>query len=205
MPKKQSSYEGLQKDIRTLKTPKIDVWYNQYADKDFIVNLGNPEFTCVCPKSGLPDFAGITIQYKPDKWCVELKSFKMYMLFYRNIGIFHEHLINKVLDDFVAMQRVGFLQHPPGYLQARMTLAEELPYPADLFLIRFFLRNDLRQIGDFAEPFIGCAGQHQKGCGGKLDESIVLYPLIGSHLISKRTSVKMSDISTTYHSRAGNG
>jgi 7-cyano-7-deazaguanine reductase len=101
MPSKKSSYEGLQKDIRKLKAPKIEVWRNQYADKDYIITLENPEFTCVCPKTGLPDFAFITIQYKPDKWCVELKSFKMYMLFYRDIGIFHEHVINRILDDFV--------------------------------------------------------------------------------------------------------
>ena len=97
---KKSTYKGLQKNIRSLKTPKIDIWENQYPDKDYIVTLGNPEFTCVCPKTGLPDFAVITIQYKPDKWCVELKSFKLYMLFYRDIGIFHEHVINRILDDF---------------------------------------------------------------------------------------------------------
>jgi 7-cyano-7-deazaguanine reductase len=97
---KRSNYRGLQKNIRKLKTPNIDIWENQYPDKDYIVTLDNPEFTCVCPKTGLPDFAVITIQYKPDKWCIELKSFKLYMLFYRNIGIFHEHVINRILDDF---------------------------------------------------------------------------------------------------------
>lgn len=101
MPKKKSAYEDLQIDVRRLKTPGIEVWSNQYADKDYIVTLDNPEFTCVCPKTGLPDFANINIQYKPGKWCVELKSFKMYLLFYRDIGIFHEHVINRILDDFV--------------------------------------------------------------------------------------------------------
>ncbi len=101
MTRRQLSYEGLQKNIRALKTPKIEVWQNQYADKEYVVTLENAEFTCVCPRTGLPDFAGITIQYKPDKWCVELKSLKMYMLFYRNVGIFHEHVVNRLLDDFV--------------------------------------------------------------------------------------------------------
>ena len=101
MVKKKTSYEGLQKNIRKLKTPKIDIWRNQYPDKDYTITLENPEFTCVCPKTGLPDFAKITIRYKPDKWCIELKSFKMYMLFYRDIGVFHEHVVNKILDDFV--------------------------------------------------------------------------------------------------------
>lgn len=97
----KSKYEGLQKNIRRLKAPRIETWENQYPDKDYTVTLDNPEFTCVCPKTGLPDFANISIQYKPGKSCVELKSLKMYMLFYRDIGIFHEHVINKILDDFV--------------------------------------------------------------------------------------------------------
>ncbi len=97
----KSSYEGLQKNIRKLKTPEIEVWRNQYPDKDYTVEMEFPEFTCVCPKTGLPDFATIKIQYKPDKWCVELKSLKMYMLYFRDIGIFHEHAVNKILEDFV--------------------------------------------------------------------------------------------------------
>jgi len=101
MRKKISSYEGLQSKIRQLKTPKIDVWRNQYHDKDYIITLENTEFSCICPKTGLPDFAKIVIKYIPDKLCIELKSFKMYMLFYRDIGIFHEHVVNKILDDFV--------------------------------------------------------------------------------------------------------
>ncbi len=101
MPKKKSTYQGLQKNTRALKTPKIEVWQNQYADKDYVITLENPEFTCVCPKTGLPDFSNIHIQYNPQKWCVELKSFKLYTLFYRDVGIFHEHVVNKILEDFV--------------------------------------------------------------------------------------------------------
>lgn len=99
--KNNSSYEGLQKNIRDLKTPKIDVWKNQYSDKEYTITLDVPEFTCICPKTGLPDFAVIKIEYSPNKYCIELKSFKMYTIFYRDIGIFHEHLINKMMDDFV--------------------------------------------------------------------------------------------------------
>ena len=97
----KSNYEGLQKNIKNLKTPEIEVWENQYPDKEYTITLENPEFTCVCPKTGLPDFANITIKYKPGKYCVELKSFKMYTFFYRDIGIFHEHVTNKILEDFV--------------------------------------------------------------------------------------------------------
>jgi len=98
---KKSSYEGLQKNIRNLKTPKIEVWRNHYPDKIYTINLDIPEFTCICPKTGLPDFANIKIEYSPYKYCIELKSLKMYTIFYRNIGIFHEHVINKIMDDFV--------------------------------------------------------------------------------------------------------
>lgn len=99
--KKRSTYEGLQKDIRNLKTPGIEVWKNQYPDKIYTITLDIPEFTCICPKTGLPDFATIKVEYSPDKHCIELKSFKMYTIFYRNIGIFHEHVTNKILEDFV--------------------------------------------------------------------------------------------------------
>jgi len=98
---KKSAYEGLQAQIRAMKTPKIEAWSNQYPDKAYVITLDIPEFTCICPKTGLPDFATIRIEYSPDKLCVELKSFKMYTISYRNIGIFHEHLANKILEDFV--------------------------------------------------------------------------------------------------------
>ena len=96
-----SSYEGLQKNVRSLKTPAIEVWENQYPDKEYGIQLDIPEFTCICPKTGLPDFATITIEYSPRNYCIELKSFKMYTIFYRKVGIFHEHLMNKMLEDFV--------------------------------------------------------------------------------------------------------
>ncbi len=98
---KKSGYEGLQESVRSLKTPAIEVWKSQYPDKEYVVNLDIPEFTCICPKTGLPDFATIKIEYSPGNSCIELKSFKMYTLFYRNIGIFHEHLVNKMLEDLV--------------------------------------------------------------------------------------------------------
>jgi 7-cyano-7-deazaguanine reductase len=104
----KSNYEGLQKNIKNLKTPEIEVWGNQYSDKEYMITLENPEFSCVCPKTGLPDFANIIIQYKPAKFCIELKSFKMYMLFYRDIGIFHEHVTNRILEDFVKASKPGW-------------------------------------------------------------------------------------------------
>ena len=99
MIKRISPYEGRQKDIRALKMPDIEVWENQYSDRDYVVDLTIPEFTCICPKTALPDFALIKVSYKPAKVCLELKSLKLYLVKYRNVGIFHEHLVNKLIDD----------------------------------------------------------------------------------------------------------
>lgn len=102
-PRKRSisKYEGLQKRVKDLKTPKIEVWKNIYSERDYIITIDIPEFTCICPKTGLPDFAVITVKYIPDKFCVELKSLKYYEIFYRDVGIFHENVINKFLDELV--------------------------------------------------------------------------------------------------------
>ncbi|MBL7132429.1 MAG: NADPH-dependent 7-cyano-7-deazaguanine reductase QueF [Candidatus Omnitrophica bacterium] len=113
--KRKSSYEGLQENIRKLKTPKIEVWRNQYPDKEYMVSMEALEFTCICPKTGLPDFAKFTIQYIPDKFCVELKSFKLYLNSYRNIGVFHEHVTNRILDDFVKASKPRFVRIEGGF------------------------------------------------------------------------------------------
>ncbi len=99
--KLSKEYEGLQENIRKAKKPPIEVWTNKHPDKKYVVTIEIPEFTCLCPNTNLPDFATIIIKYIPDKYCVELKSFKYYLLSYRNSGIFHEHVINRILDDFV--------------------------------------------------------------------------------------------------------
>ena len=95
------SYRGLQNNVRKLKLPKIETWKNQYPDKDYNIHLETNEFTCICPKTSLPDFATITINYQPDALCIELKSYKLYLHAFRDIGIFHEHATNRILDDFV--------------------------------------------------------------------------------------------------------
>ena len=97
----QSSYNELQIHIRELKTPEIETWENKYSDRDYTIEITNLEFTAVCPKTGLPDFATICIIYIPDQCCVELKSLKEYFVFFRDVGIFHEHVVNKILEDFV--------------------------------------------------------------------------------------------------------
>jgi 7-cyano-7-deazaguanine reductase len=79
--------------------PKIECFENQF--KNYEITISIPEFTSVCPRTGLPDFGTITIRYIPDRWCVELKSLKMYILGYRNLGIFYENSVNRILKDFV--------------------------------------------------------------------------------------------------------
>lgn len=94
-----SSYQGLQEDVRSLELPGVDVWENKYQDKTYVVRFDTPEFTCICPKTGLPDFAHVFVEYAPDRWCVELKSFKEYLAAFRSVGIFHEHAVNRMLED----------------------------------------------------------------------------------------------------------
>ncbi len=95
------SYENLQGHIPELKTPEIEVWDFMYPETSTVIQVSIPEFTCICPKTGLPDFATIEIDYTPAKYCLELKSLKEYVLYFRSIGIFHEHLVNKFSEDLV--------------------------------------------------------------------------------------------------------
>ena len=78
----------------------LEIVPNEYNDRNYEVNVSIPEFNCICPRTGLPDFAHIEINYTPKDHIVELKSLKLYIVKFRNIGIFHEHVTNKILDDF---------------------------------------------------------------------------------------------------------
>src|SRR5256884_8987982 len=79
------------------KFPEIETWPNQCPGYEIVVD--DPEFTSVCPKTGLPDFGALTIRYMPHKRCLELKSLKEYLHAYRNLGIFQENIVNRVLED----------------------------------------------------------------------------------------------------------
>jgi 7-cyano-7-deazaguanine reductase len=81
---------------------KLERVPNPHPERDYEVDLAVPEFTCVCPLTGQPDFATIRIRYVPDQWLVELKSLKLYMWAYRDEGAFHEDVTNRILDDLVA-------------------------------------------------------------------------------------------------------
>ena len=81
------------------KLPALATWPNQFANYEITITI--PEYTSICPKTGLADFGTITIQYLPERLCVELKSLKYYILGYRNLGIFYENAVNRILDDIV--------------------------------------------------------------------------------------------------------
>ena len=83
------------KTLETFPNPKVG--------RDFHIHMEVPEFTCLCPKTGQPDFATIHVEYVPDEKVVESKSFKLYLWSYRNEGAFHEHVVNRILDDLVGV------------------------------------------------------------------------------------------------------
>ena len=95
---KDAARAGLKK-----KLPEIETFLNQFPDYKITIEI--PEFTSVCPKTGLPDFGTLTISYVPQKQCLELKSLKLYLLAYRNLGIFYENAVNRILEDVVAACR----------------------------------------------------------------------------------------------------
>jgi len=81
---------------------QLETFANQYPGRDYTVEIVCPEFTSVCPKTGQPDFGTITFTYSPAERCVELKTLKLYLQRFRNEGVFYEHIVNRLLDDFVA-------------------------------------------------------------------------------------------------------
>lgn len=87
----------------TASLPAIETFSNQY--KGYEITIEIPEYTAICPKTSLPDFGTITVHYMPDRECLELKSLKMYIHAYRNVGIFYENAVNKILQDIAAACR----------------------------------------------------------------------------------------------------
>ncbi len=86
-----------------MKKEILELFDNTYPDRNYTIEIVNPEFTSVCPITGLPDFGTIIIRYVPDKSCIELKSLKYYFLEFRNAGIFYENITNRILDDLVGL------------------------------------------------------------------------------------------------------
>ena len=122
--KKQESIRGL------IIRPGLKTIENKYEDKDYLVELRTDELTSICPKTGLPDFAEVIIQYKPGEELVEEKSLKLYLNAYRHLPIFQEHASNKILEDFVRKvkprwAKITTLWHSRGGISAKV----EAEYP----------------------------------------------------------------------------
>lgn len=88
--------------MKKQSSKEIDIFPNPNPERDYEIKMECPEFTCLCPKTGQPDFAVITVSYVPDKLCVELKSFKLYLWSFRDEGGFHEKVVNQISDDLVS-------------------------------------------------------------------------------------------------------
>lgn len=88
----------------------LETFDNPRPERDFHIHMEIPEFTCLCPKTGQPDFATLYLDYIPDRTCVELKSLKLYIWSFRNEGAFHEAVTNRILDDLVAATQPRFMR-----------------------------------------------------------------------------------------------
>jgi 7-cyano-7-deazaguanine reductase len=89
--------------VRMIREARLEAFDNRRADRDYTIHLTLPEFTCLCPRSGFPDFATLYIRYVPGPRCVELRSLKLYVNGFRDRSVFHEEVVNVVLDDLVAL------------------------------------------------------------------------------------------------------
>jgi len=96
--------------MSTSPSKKLDTFDNAIPERDYTIHIETPEFTCLCPMTGQPDFATIKVDYVPDQKCVELKSFKLYLWSYRDEGAFHEKVTNQILDDLVAATDPRFMR-----------------------------------------------------------------------------------------------
>jgi len=94
----------------TKPSKKLETFSNPTPGRDYRIHMEIPEFTCLCPKTGQPDFATLVLDYVPDKLCVELKSLKLYIWSYRSEGAFHEAVTNRILDDLVAATKPRFMR-----------------------------------------------------------------------------------------------
>ncbi len=102
-------------DLSSIDKSALDVFPYEYAGRDIVINIDTDEFTVVCPWSGLPDFATIKIDYIPDRVCIELRALKYYLLSYRNVGIYQEHAVNRILDDLVHRAKPKWMKVTADY------------------------------------------------------------------------------------------
>ena len=96
--------------MSTKPTKELECFDNPNTDRDYTIRIEMPEFTCLCPKTGQPDFAVLNLEYVPDQLCIELKALKMYIWSFRDEGAFHEAVTNQILDDLVKVCNPHFMR-----------------------------------------------------------------------------------------------
>jgi 7-cyano-7-deazaguanine reductase len=97
--------DALKRGQKEILESELEVFDNKYAHRNYEITITNAEFTCLCPRTGYPDFAEIELRYIPDKHCLELKSYKLYINKFRDRGIFHEEAVNEILENLVEVLR----------------------------------------------------------------------------------------------------
>ena len=126
----KKEYKEYSKSGLDVKLPEIECFRNNF--KNYTITIIIPEYTSLCPKTGQPDFGIITIEYEPDKWIIELKSLKFYIQAYRNLGIFYENAVNRILKDIVKACKPKWIKvkgefNPRGGIRSVI----EVKYPPD--------------------------------------------------------------------------
>jgi len=129
--------DELKRGQREILEAKLEVFDNKYPHRDYEITITDPEFTCLCPRTGYPDFATIEVRYIPDKYCLELKSFKLFINKYRDRGIFHEEAVNEILEELVKVLKPRYMHikgdfNPRGNVHTVVT-AE---YKSDQFKLK---------------------------------------------------------------------
>lgn len=126
----QKSQEELKYGEKAILEAELEAWPNPYPDRDYVIEISFPEFTCLCPRSGYPDFATIKIKYIPDKLIVELRSLKLYLNKYRGRYISHEEATNKIYTDLYELLKPRFLEvigdfNPRGNVKTVIKVSSE--------------------------------------------------------------------------------
>ncbi len=126
----QNSKEELKYGEKAILEAELEAWPNPYPDRDYLIEISFPEFTCLCPRSGYPDFATIKIKYIPDKSIVELRSLKLYLNKYRSTYISHEEATNKIYTDLYKLLKPRFLEvigdfNPRGNVKTIIKVSSE--------------------------------------------------------------------------------
>ena len=114
--RKTARLKALGSGPRAVPAKDLETFPNPNPGRDYLIRMEIPEFTCLCPKTGQPDFATLYLDYYPDKACVELKSLKLYVWSFRNEGKFHESVTNEILEDLVAATKPRFMRLTAEFL-----------------------------------------------------------------------------------------